>query len=74
MASRFKMLRMKEVTALKDAAENREFLRTGVMKMSLRKTLRLFVLSSWIKYSSFFLCVCVNKTELSSIVSIICCP
>ena len=67
------MLRMRDVTALKDVAENLNtrkstinwvrVLRTGVMKMALRKTLRRFVLSSWIKHSSGFLPAFVNKTE-----------
>ena len=67
MASRFKDVTNEEVKALKAAAENLNtrkstsaqltgwgFLRTDVMKMALRKTLRRFVLSSWIKYLSDF--------------------
>ena len=73
-----------EVTALKDAAENLNrrkntsnwvrVLRTGEMKMALSKTPKRFVLSTWIKYSSGFLLACVNKTEPTKIVSVICHP
>ena len=76
------MLRMKEVSALKDAAENLNTRKSTINwvrvfenwrdKMALRKTLRQFVLSSWIKYSSGFLPACVNKTEPTTIVSAIC--
>ena len=78
-----KMLRMKEVKALKDAAENLNMRKStinwvkvfesGVMKVALRKTLRRFVLSSWIKYtySSGFLRAYVNKTKPTTIVSVI---
>ena len=75
------MLRMKEVTALKDATENLNtrmstikwvrVLRTVVMKMALRKTLRRLVLGSWIKYSSGFLPACLNKTKPTTIVRVI---
>ena len=78
------MLRMKEVTALKDAAENlntrnstinwvRDF-ENRCDENGLEKTLRSFVLSSWIKYSSGFLPACVNKTEPATIASVICHP
>ena len=76
------MLRMREVTALKDAAENLNtrkitvnwvtVLRTVVMKVALIKTQRRFVLSSWIKHSSGFLPAFVNKTEPTTIVRITC--
>ena len=64
-----KMLRMKKLrhwktlqkTYMRERAQltGWGFLRTGVMKIALRKTLRRFILNSWIKYSSrFFACVC----------------
>ena len=77
------MLRMKEVTALKDAAEKLNTRKSTInwvkvfenwcheIKMEFRKTLRRFVLSSWIKYSSGFLLACVNKTEPTTIVNVI---
>ena len=79
-----KMLRMKEVTALKDAAENLNTRKNTINwvrifenwcdENGLEKTMRRFVLSSWIKYSSGFLPACVNKTEPTTIVSVICHP
>ena len=73
MASRFKDVTDEEVTSLKDAAENLNTRKSTInwMRVSenwcdengLEKTLRRFVLSSWIKYTSGFLPACVNKME-----------
>ena len=83
------MSRMKEVTALKDVVENLNTRKSTINwvrvfenwcdKNGIGKniTVRQFVLSSWIKYSSvffFFGPACVNKTEPTTIVSIICHP
>ena len=75
------MLWMREVTALKDTAENLNTQKGEINwvrvfdnwydENGLEKTLRRFVLSSWIKYLSVFLPACVNKTEPTMIVSTI---
>ena len=63
------MLRMKEVTALKDSAANLSTRKSTINRVrgfenwcdenGLRKTLRRLILSSWIKFSSgFFSYVC----------------
>ena len=71
MVSRFK------VTALKDAAENLTTRKStincvrvfGLKKMALRKTLRRFVLSSWIKYSSASLSAVYTGGFFSSVMT-----